>query len=191
MTERKKIWTVPNVLSMIRLLMVGVFVWAFFNVSHVTAGFIALAAALTDVADGFIARRFNLVTDFGRIIDPLADKLLQAAVCICIGYAYDLIIIPLVFLAKEFCMLLGGYLIIRAGRVVPPSRWWGKLGTLCFFICSLAVLFFCTPQNKLPAIILLSSAALVMLAAFCAYFKVFFELNLSKKQDETTREENE
>lgn len=179
--ERKL--TVPNILSMIRLALVGVFVAVFFKVSYAAAGIVALVASLTDILDGYIARKYNLVTNLGQVIDPLADKLLQAAVCICIGYAYGLVIIPLVFLAKEFCMLLGGFLILRAGKVVPPSRWYGKLGTLCFFVCTLSVLFFCTPENPLPAIILLLVAATVMLVAFCGYIKVYFDLNLSKKQE--------
>ncbi len=177
--------TIPNILSCIRLVMVAAFVAAFFKISYAAAGVVALVASLTDVLDGYIARRFNMTSDFGRVIDPLADKLLQAAVCVCIGYAYELIVIPLIFLVKEFCMLLGGFIILRKGKNVPPSRWYGKLGTVSFFVCTLSVLFFCTPKNPIPAVILLLVAAGFMLGAFCGYVRVYFRINSSKKDSDT------
>ncbi len=183
MSEKK--FTIPNVLSCIRLAMVAVFVYAFFKVSHIAAGVVALLAALTDVLDGWIARRYGMITNLGQILDPLADKLLQAAVCICIGHAYDLHLIPLLFLGKEFCMMLGGFFLLRAGKVIPPSRWYGKLGTVCFFIGTLSVLFFCKPAPtglNLTVVFLLGGAALIMLAAFCGYIKVYFQLNGSSAE---------
>lgn len=177
--ERK--WTLPNILSLIRLFLVGVFVWAFFKAdknNHVLSGSVALVATATDILDGWIARRYHLITNLGQVLDPLADKLLQASVCICIGYEYDLLIIPLIYLGKEFCMLLGGFLLLRAGKTIPPSRWFGKLGTVCFFTCTLAILFFCDPaKDRLVAELLLAFAALVMLGAFSGYFKMYFKLN--------------
>lgn len=177
--------TIPNVLSCVRLVLVAVFVYTFFKVSHVAAGVVALVASGTDVLDGWIARRYHMTSNLGQILDPLADKLLQAAVCMCIGYSYRLVLIPLLFLAKEFCMLLGGFLLLRAGKVIPPSRWYGKLGTVCFFASSLAVLFFCKPKPvgiDLLVVLLLGGAAMVMLGAFCGYIKVYFKLNRSRSE---------
>ena len=179
----EKKWTLPNVLSMLRIVLVGVFLWAFFgldkvNHNHILSGCVALTAAATDVLDGAIARHYHLISTLGQVLDPLADKLLQASVCVCIGYEYDLLIIPLIYLGKEFCMLLGGFLLLKAGKVVPPSRWFGKLGTVCFFVCTLAILFFCDPvKDRLIAELLLAFAALVMLGAFSGYFKMYFNLN--------------
>jgi len=177
----EKKWTVPNILSLLRLFSVGVFVWAFFRFdkgNHILSGAVVAVASLTDMLDGWIARRFHQISNLGQVLDPLADKLLQAAICVCLGYEYDLLILPLVFLAKEFCMLLGGFLLLRAGKTVPPSRWFGKLGTACFIVSSCVILFFLNPvTDRGKAVGLLVLSALVMLGAFCGYFKLYFQQN--------------
>ena len=106
--------SIPNVLSLIRLVLVPVFAVVFFQPwpdAHFWAAVIYLAAFLTDIADGWIARHFNQITKLGRILDPLADKLMTFTVIICITADG---IIPLwavvVFFCKELTMAIGGYL---------------------------------------------------------------------------------
>ncbi len=174
----KKQFSIPNVLSVIRLIFVGLFVAAFFKYdSMMPAGIIALIAALTDVADGYIARKFNMITDLGMILDPLADKLIQAAICMCIGYKYNLIIIPFIFILKETLMIIGGMYIIKSGKKVPPSRWYGKLASLVFFTITIAIMVFDYWIKKATAIILLLIAAVFMLFALALYIIRFFKIN--------------
>ncbi len=171
-------FSVPNILSVIRLVLVAAFVVAFFTYeSMLPAGIIALIAALTDVADGYIARKYNMITDLGMILDPLADKLIQASICLCIGYKYNLIIIPLIFILKELLMIIGGMIIVKAQKKLPPSKWYGKLATLVFFTATLAIMVFDRWIKRALAIILLLIAAVFMAFAFALYIVRFFKIN--------------
>ena len=112
--------SIPNLLSLLRLVLVPVFAVVFFQPApdaHRWAVLIYLTAFLTDVADGWIARHFNQITKLGRILDPLADKLMTFTVIICITADG---IIPLwavvVFFLKELTMAIGGYLLQLAGQ---------------------------------------------------------------------------
>lgn len=133
---------VPNVLSLIRLILVPVFVAVFFSEdsnSGYLAAAIFLVAFLTDVADGYIARKYNLVTKLGRILDPLADKLMKAAAVICLTIRGDVPLwIILILLVKELVMLSGGAVMLRKLRDVPGSNWWGKCAE--GYICALTFL---------------------------------------------------
>lgn len=181
----KRKLTIPNILSIIRLVLVVFFVVAFFIYENMLpAGIIALIAALTDVADGYIARKYNMITDLGMILDPLADKLIQAAICLCIGYKYNLIIIPLIFIIKETLMVIGGICIVKAGKKIPPSKWYGKLATLVFFAVTIAIMIFDKWMTKILTIALLLVAAVFMLFAFALYFVRYFEINGSKSKKE-------
>lgn len=174
----KQNFSIPNILSVIRLVFVGIFVVVFFTYeTMLPAGIIALVAALTDVADGYIARKYNMITDLGMILDPLADKLIQAAICLCIGYKFNLIVLPLIFIFKEILMIIGGMIIVKTKKKLPPSRWYGKLATLVFFTATLAIMVFDRWINKELAIILLLIAAVFMIFAFALYFVRFFKIN--------------
>ncbi len=168
---------VPNVLSVVRLLLVGVFVYVFFAVSPRVSGFVAVAAALTDIVDGFVARRFHMVTNLGKIIDPLADKMIQAAICLCIGIRYRIPILPVLFVLKELAMIVGSFIILRSGKMIPGAQWYGKLATVVFFACTLAILFFCEESDFWPVVILLLVAAAFMVLSFVNYSRVFLRLN--------------
>ena len=120
--------SIPNLLSLLRLVLVPVFAVVFFQPApdaHRWAVLIYLTAFLTDVADGWIARHFNQITKLGRILDPLADKLMTFTVIICITADG---IIPLwavvVFFLKELTMAIGGYLMYqKLGDVISSNCW--------------------------------------------------------------------
>ena len=137
---------VPNFLSLLRLAMVPVFAVVFFQPSptarYWAAGVYALAF-VTDVADGYIARHFNQVTRLGRILDPLADKLMTFTVIVCITAAG---IIPvwavIIFFCKEAAMGLGALSMLHKIDDVIPSNWLGKLSTGVFFVVCVALMLF-------------------------------------------------
>jgi cardiolipin synthase len=107
------------------------------------AGILLIISALTDVADGFIARRFNQITTLGKILDPLADKLTQicVAVGLCLTYT-ALIPLTLVLAIKELLLGLMGFTLLRRGKQPFSARWWGKLATVVFYIASIAIMLF-------------------------------------------------
>lgn len=161
----------PNALSLLRLVMVPAFVGVFFSDvphAHRWAGVIFLAAAITDMLDGKIARKYNKITRLGRVLDPLADKLMTAAALVCIVVAD---IIPLwifiVYAVKEFSMMIGSIVLYRHIDDVPPSNYLGKTSTVVFFASCLAMMMFEIP--KTAATVVMSCALALTLAAFVVY----------------------
>ena len=134
-----KLKNIPNVLSVVRIILVGVFVYTFFCVNHTVALIVFLLAGATDVVDGYLARRNNWITDLGKILDPCADKLMQCTVLVSL-YVKQFIplwfVIP--FFAKEIITLLTGLLVIKKRSVVVVSKWYGKL-TVCLFYATVVI----------------------------------------------------
>ena len=101
-----KILTIPNLLSLLRLCLIPLFVWAYLIRQDplLTVGLLILSG-LTDIADGFIARHFQMISDLGKVLDPLADKLTQAAMLVCLTSRFPLMLIPFgMMVVKElFC----------------------------------------------------------------------------------------
>ena len=164
------VWTVPNVLTMIRLLLVPVFVVVYFRTTDepkYAALAVFAAASLTDMLDGFLARKLNQITDFGKLFDPLADKLmvLTAMVCQALTGIFPWIAV-IVVACKELFMVLGG-LFLLSRDVVVYSNIFGKAAQVCF-IASLILSFFHVPLaewgTRLDLILLWISVGLAILA---------------------------
>ncbi len=132
---------IPNILSGLRLLMIPLFVYYYFEYTYMPKTFIAagvyMLAWLTDALDGYLARRNNWITDVGKILDPLADKLMQCAAAVCFTIdnpIFFIVLIPL--LIKELGMLFGALAIMKKRKVVVQSCWYGKLATVLLFVCA-------------------------------------------------------
>ncbi|MBQ6060423.1 MAG: CDP-diacylglycerol--glycerol-3-phosphate 3-phosphatidyltransferase [Clostridia bacterium] len=164
------VWTIPNVLTMIRLLLVPVFVVVYFRTTA-EPKYIALAifaaASLTDMLDGYLARKLNQITDFGKLFDPLADKLmvLSAMVCQAVTGVFPWAAV-IVVACKELFMVLGG-LFLLSRDVVVYSNIFGKAAQVCF-ILSLILSFFHVPLaqwgTRLDLILLWITVGLAILA---------------------------
>lgn len=175
---------IPNTLSLLRLAMVPLFAVAFFQTGpqarYWAAGIYALAF-LTDIADGYLARRLDQITRLGRILDPLADKLMTFTVIICIAAAG---IIPVwavvVFFLKEAAMGLGAMSLLHRVDDVIPSNWLGKVSTGVFFVvCAALVLF--PAISKGWATFMISLALSLTVLAFLYYLWLYLSI-LGKKK---------
>lgn len=175
---------VPNTLSLFRLLLVPAFAYLFFQdfagAQYWAAGVYTLAF-LTDVADGYIARHFNQVTKLGRILDPLADKLMTFTVIVCITVAQ---IIPVwavvIFFVKEAAMLVGGGIMLKKTKDVIPANWLGKSSTGVFFVvCAALVLFPTIPRPWATGLISLALALTV--AALVNYLRLYLDVLFHRK----------
>ena len=135
------VWTIPNVLTILRIILIPVFVILFFNDQKKAALAVFIAASLTDMLDGYLARKLNQITDFGKLFDPLADKLmvLTALVCQTVAGPFPLVAV-LIVAAKELVMVIGGIFMLSRG-VVVYSNYVGKAAQVCF-IASLVLSFF-------------------------------------------------
>lgn len=133
---QKKILTIPNLLSLLRLAMIPLLVWLYVSQQkYGWTAFVLLLSGLTDIVDGQIARRCNMVSDFGKFLDPIADKLTQLAMLACLMTRFPMMKIPLVLLLfKEIISGLMGVFAARKTGVVFSSEWHGKTTTVLLYL---------------------------------------------------------
>lgn len=130
-------------LTVVRFLLMPVFVYFFFSEidrNYIISSVIFLLAGVTDILDGYIARKYNMVTKWGKLMDPLADKIMQLTVIFCLTYKNA---IPLwviyVFLTKEMLMVVGSLVLYR-DKIVIGASWYGKAATVLFYLAILAII---------------------------------------------------
>ncbi|MGM9615109.1 MAG: CDP-alcohol phosphatidyltransferase family protein [Oscillospiraceae bacterium] len=187
---KKDILTIPNALSLFRLLLIPVIVYLYGVEKHryAAVGVVALSG-LTDMADGYIARHFNMVSDVGKILDPIADKLTQAALLICLADRYRVLYwVFALFCLKEVLQGLMGLLAIRTTGEVQAARWYGKVSTGVFYGTMLLLLLIADmPETWANALIGVCAAALAM--AMLLYIIHYLGLCRGKLKKPESREE--
>lgn len=144
--------SIPNIISIIRILLVPVFCVTYFMPGlRILSLVVLIFSGLSDVADGYIARKYNSVTDLGKVLDPFADKLfnMSAVACFCIDGKIGFWILAFV-VAKELFMICGGVVLYKKTRAVIASKWYGKLSTCLFFAGFLST--FVPLNNKIYSI---------------------------------------
>lgn len=136
--NRQRILTVPNLLSLLRLCMIPLFVALYLHGKYLETALTLFLSGLTDLVDGWYARRFNAVSDLGKALDPIADKLTQAAMLLCLSSNHPALLVPFILLIiKELSASISGLIVIRATGVVPSAVWHGKATTLMLYLLML------------------------------------------------------
>ena len=136
---KKEIFTIPNLLSLFRLILVPLYVTIYLSAQDLTDYYIAAAilavSCLTDLVDGQIARHFNMISTVGKVLDPLADKVTQFTLilCLAIRHAVLWILVALIFV-KELFQLLAGIFMYRKGKMLKGAQFTGKICTTVLFI---------------------------------------------------------
>lgn len=184
---RKILKYVPNILTVIRLLIIPIIVNQIFLGNYLEAFIFFTVSAITDVLDGFIARKFNLISNFGKLIDPLADKLTQVSV---LTSLVILKIIPIwilvIVVLKELIMVIGAS-FLYGKDVVVYSKWYGKLATILFYLA--IVISLITKQFELPAflgtidLVIYSIAVAVTVFSLVMYIKCLYQDGFINKED--------
>ena len=186
-----KLKNIPNVLSVIRILLVFVFVYVLFGLdAPLWSIFVFLLAGATDVVDGYLARRFDWITNLGKILDPFADKLMQCTVLVCFyikGYIPIWFVIP--FFVKEIATLLIGWIVIKRRSVVVVSKWYGKAAVCLFYLTIVVSAIFegFFAENVLMQIFVFMPAVIFAVAAFFAYVKHYSNLRKEEIERGTIR----
>ena len=128
---KKELWTIPNILSLLRILLIPVIVYLYcFKQDSLWTLILVIFSTLTDVVDGFIARKFNQITDLGKLLDPVADKATQLAVFGCLITRFPLMLLPFcVLLVKEVGSLILRMVVYKKTGVVEGAHWHGKIST--------------------------------------------------------------
>ena len=125
---------IPNTLTVLRFLFIPIIIDFIFKGNYLLAFIFFTISGITDILDGFIARKFNFVSNFGKLMDPLADKLTQIATLTSLVFTNIIPIwILIIVLLKEFIMIVGAS-FLYGKDVVVYSRWYGKIATVLFYI---------------------------------------------------------
>ena len=186
--DRKQIWSIPNLLSLFRILLIPVMVTLYVKGRTIAALVVFGVSALSDIVDGQIARRFNMVTDLGKMLDPLADKLTQGAALLCVAQHRPQLFFLLGFMAMKELMqaYIGGHIVKRTGHVFN-AKWFGKLCTVITTGSLMAMFAFPNLSEQVvnALLILCAGMMVVSLALYIRHFMEYGDSAKEKKRDLT------
>lgn len=191
--KKEDIFTVPNILTYIRILLVPVFIIFYLQEDSLTMHILSIAvillAGLTDIIDGKIARKTNQITDLGKIIDPIADKAMQFAMLFCVTYKYHLVgILIIIYGLKEIVSLcFSGYLFTK-GRNIDGAKWCGKICTVVLYIVMLILIIVPNVDPHVVSILVGFSAAF-MLLAFFIYMNIYVRMLIDYRHEKKENKE--
>ena len=174
---KNELFTIPNMLSLFRLVLIPFYMTIYLRGGYTLAGMVLALSCLTDLLDGAIARRFHMVTDLGKLLDPLADKATQLTLTFCLSVRHPIlqpVLLMLVF--KETFQLAAGIICLRRGQMLSGSLLIGKVCTAVLFTTlTLLVLF---PELPGTMVNVLAAADLAVLSlSFLCYALFFFGRN--------------
>ena len=191
---KKDFFTIPNMLSLFRLLLIPVYIIIYLNadsdVDYYVAGGILAVSCLTDMIDGQIARHFNMISTVGKILDPLADKVTQFSLIVCLALKYP-ILLPLMvlFFVKEVFQLVAGLLTLRKGQMLTGALITGKISTAVLFV-SLIILVMFPSMSPIAVNIIMIVDATLLLIAFLHYAVTYFTHGAMIQELEKPQEDN-
>lgn len=175
---KKEIWTIPNLLSLFRLVLIPVYVSIYLGATEehhywIAGGILAVSCA-TDMVDGKIARKFNMITNLGKVMDPLADKLTQLSLILCLSVHRESLRAMLVlFLIKEFFQLFAMIFNLRKGKFLDGALTIGKICTTVLFV-SLTVMVLFPQLSDRAADTMTGICSVFLLVSFIEYVRAYY-----------------
>ena len=175
---KKEIWTIPNFLSFFRLFLIPVYIFIYLNAQsnsdyYLAAGILAVSC-LTDMIDGKIARRFHMISAFGKILDPFADKATQFTLIICLAVKYHILwYLVALFTIKEGFQLIAGGINLKKGKMLDGALLSGKICTVVLFV-SLIFLVMIPDLNVTAVTVVVLTDMTFMLISFGNYLFTYF-----------------
>lgn len=185
-----KALTIPNLICLMRILLITPFVVFFLDGEYLIAAAVIILSGLSDCIDGFIARKFNQESELGKILDPLADKLTLLAVGICLVVIEPYFLpIVIILVSKDVLMLVGSTKVVKNGILVPKSKWYGKLGTVMFYVTVTFIVFvemldsaenpiinMSKQTGMIISMVMLALTAAMMIFALVKYYLMYREI---------------
>ncbi|MBE6636430.1 MAG: CDP-alcohol phosphatidyltransferase family protein [Ruminococcaceae bacterium] len=175
---KKEIVTVPNLLSLFRLILIPVYATLYMTAKttgqYLGAAAVLAVSSLTDLVDGVVARKCNMISRLGIMLDPFADKMTQGVIILCLTIR-NLTILPLLilFVIKEGAMLTMGCLLLKSGKMLDGALFTGKVCTTVLFVSMIALVVFPTmPKNGQIALCFI--CAVFMAISLVSYILCFF-----------------
>ena len=178
--SKKDIFTVPNLICYLRILLIPVFCWIYITADtkgeYMAAVLLVLFSSFTDLFDGMIARKFHQVTELGKVLDPVADKLTHGAMAICLLTRYPLMWALLgVMILKEGYMACMGLKYLKQGKMMDGAMWYGKICTASLF-AGMVLLFFFYDMEPLHANLLIGALITVMTVTLVLYVRFYADM---------------
>ena len=166
---KEEVFTIPNLLSLFRLILIPVYMAIYLNAKetrdYLTAGIILAVSCLTDMVDGKIARRFHMISTLGKILDPLADKLTQFSLLLCLAIRYHVLwTVFSLFVLKELFQLIAGILSVKHGFILKGALISGKVCTTVLFISLVAMVIFYRMSPLVVNVIAMVDGVFLMIA---------------------------
>ncbi len=174
----KDLVAIPNILCYLRIIMVGVFLYIYNTAisqnDYYIAMLVVMVAGITDFLDGRIARKFNMITDLGKVIDPVADKLMQFAMLITLTFnVKNMYMLTIYLIIKEVVLALIAFIILKTkGRRLNGAKWYGKVCTAVLYVVMLV--FVAVPQLNAylrNALLIVCAAAITL--SFVMYIRLY------------------
>lgn len=170
-----RIITTPNILSTIRLIIVPIIYVAFRREKYLLAMFLVILSGLTDLLDGIIARKSGQITKIGKILDPVADKLTQFCLLICIMKQYPFVLVTaIIFALKETSMGLYNLYFMLKGNEYKGAIIYGKISTFVFYICTI-LLFIAPNLNYKFAYILIAFTTITLMYSWIGHMIAYYK----------------
>ena len=175
MKNKKVLFNLPNCLFFFRILLIPLFLYVYFVADfknrYLVAAFVLVISGISDFLDGFIARKFNMVTDFGKFIDPVADKLTQFVVAITLLFSYPLAwVLLIIIILKDLMLAIVGLYLYDYGLKITGASWWGKIATAYFYVIVIVLIGLHIP-NTVISFVLIITGSVLMLLSFILYAK--------------------
>ncbi len=181
---KNKIFTIPTILTFVRLGLIPVFIWLYsFKAEYSWATAVLALSALTDIADGFIARKFKMISDFGKMLDPIADKLTQLCALICLVFRFKLMLVPLVLIViKELFSGIVTLVRLKKTKAVPSAVWHGKVTTTLLYGTMILHVVWWNIPVAVSYVSVLLCVVMMLLSAILYSIQHFKAINNSKNK---------
>ncbi|MEX1551598.1 CDP-alcohol phosphatidyltransferase family protein [Enterococcus sp. C50] len=166
---REEIKTIPNGLSLFRIVLLPVYLYFVWQRSFYLAGLVIAVSGLTDFLDGYIARRFNQITELGKLLDPLSDKLTQFVLILSMAWYRPWIWLLLgLFVIKEGFMMIAGIIGLKHGVKLSGAKWYGKLATAVIYL-GMIILLVCPQLAETWVSVIFGVIAICLMLSFVLY----------------------
>lgn len=174
-------FTIPNILGYVRLLLIPLFVYLYLNAGstkdYYAAAGVILISGLTDFVDGYVARKYNQITELGKFLDPLADKLTQGAIILTLMFRIKWMnLLVILFAIKELFMAVNGaVLLVKKGRKLDGAMWYGKVSTAVLYAAMFILILF-PMLSSFWVNTLMAITAFFLTLSFVMYIPVFIKM---------------
>ncbi len=174
---KKDILTIPNLLSVFRLLLIPLFAYLYMKAEtakeYLISASVLAFSAITDMVDGIIARKCHMISRLGILLDPLADKMTQGVIILCLTIRHiEILPLLLLFIVKEAMMTVMGILLFRKKKMLDGALFAGKICTTVLFLGTIALMLFpgMAPLYRLMIVVVCAVFMLISLVSYAVCF---------------------